>query len=136
MAVALLALLGLFDALYLSLERLIGSAVYCPTGGGCETVAASSYSVLFGVFPVAYLGVLGYLLLLLLALISLSRERIVGMPLPYVLLAVSSVGVIFSIYFVYLQLAVIQAICFWCMVSAGMQGLIWIAALFNLRTYR
>ena len=57
MAIALLALIGMFDALYLGLGRLVGGAVYCPTGGGCEAVAASEYSVLFGVLPVAYLGV-------------------------------------------------------------------------------
>lgn len=135
MAIALMALLGLFDALYLGLERMIGGAVYCPTGGGCEMVAASPYSVLFGVLPVAYLGALGYALILAVAIISLSHEKLGPLPLPFVLLALATIGVAFSAYFVFLQLAVIQAICFWCMMSALFEGLIWVAALMNVRSY-
>jgi uncharacterized membrane protein len=133
MAAALLALLGYFDAAYLSLERLIGDlGGYCPTGGGCATVQSSAYSVLFGV-PVAYIGVAGYAVLLALALLSLSAERLGGVRIPALLLAFASAGMLFSLYFVYLQVAVIGAICFWCMVSATIELGIWLAALLDWR---
>jgi uncharacterized membrane protein len=124
MAIVLLALIGFFDAAYLALERLIPSSMLCPTGGGCEIVAASEYSVLFGVLPVAYLGVLGYCFLFGLGMRWLYREQVLEMPLIHVLLLFSAVGVGFSIYLVYLQLFVIQAICFWCMLSAAIQATI------------
>src|SRR5690349_11537376 len=114
MAAALLALLGLFDASYLALERALGNTgIFCPTGGGCTTVQSSAYSVMFGV-PVAYTGVAGYLVLLVLALWSLSAERPAG--LRALLLGFASAGLLFSLYLSYLQLFVIKAICFWCVI--------------------
>jgi uncharacterized membrane protein len=136
MGIAILALLGMFDALYLGLERTIGGAVYCPTGGGCETVAASSYSVLFDILPVAYLGVFGYALLFGMAILALSREMIGRISISVLLLGISTIGVACSAYFVFLQLAIINAICFWCMLSAVLQLLIWVAALINMRSYQ
>jgi len=129
---ALLALLGLLDSLYLSLERLTGGALVCPTGGGCEAVQSSAYALLAGI-PVAYLGVAGYGLLLGLALIALQRERVATIALAPLLLGLASLGLAFSAYLVYLQLGVIGAICFWCMVSATLELVLWLAALINWR---
>src|SRR5689334_8876805 len=133
MAAALLALLGLFDAAYLALERLLGNgAIFCPTGGGCTTVQSSAYSALLGV-PVAYIGVAGYALLLALGLLSLSADQLGGLSLPALLLAAASGGLLFSLYLSYLQLFVIGAICFWCALSALIELGIWVAALLNWR---
>jgi uncharacterized membrane protein len=136
MAAALLALLGLFDSAYLALERAIGDpGGFCPTGGGCETVQSSAYSTLLGV-PVAYMGVVAYAALLAVALLSLSADEVAGLPLPVLLLALASGGVLFSLYLSYLQVAVIGAICFWCVVSALIELGIWVAALFDWRLLR
>ena len=133
MAAALLALLGLFDAAYLAIERLGGnSALVCPTGGGCETVQSSAYSTLLGV-PVAFIGVAGYAVLLIVALLSLSTDTIGGVRVSTLLLALASVGVLFAIYLSYLQVAVIGAICFWCVVSALIELGIWTMALVDTR---
>ena len=134
MAAAALALLGLFDASYLALERLIGdTGGFCPTGGGCTTVQSSAYSALFGI-PVAYIGVMGYATLLALALIGLSAERVAGLRVSALLLAFASLGVVFSLYLTYLQFAVIGAICFWCIISALIELSIWVLALLDWRT--
>lgn len=135
MAVALLALLGLFDAAYLSLERLTGGSLVCPVGGGCETVQSSTYSVLLGV-PVAFIGVAGYLVLLGVALLALNADEIAGLPVPALLLALASLGVLMALYLSYLQVAVIGAICFWCAVSALLELGIWVAALIDWRLLR
>lgn len=120
MFATILALLGLLDASYLAAERLRGGEPFCPIGGGCATVQNSPFAVLLGV-PVAYLGVLAYLILFALLLVSLSRVQVFGVPMRLALLAVSSIGVLFSLYLTYLQLAVIHALCFWCVVSALIQ---------------
>jgi len=135
MAIALMALIGLFDAAYLALERVTGGTLVCPTGGGCETVQSSAYSLLFGV-PVAYIGLAGYAALLVAALLALNLDRIAGLPLATVLLALASVALLAGIYFSYLQVAVIGAICFWCAVSALLDLGIWVAALLNWRMAR
>jgi len=135
MAIALMALIGLFDAAYLALERVTGGTLVCPVGGGCETVQSSAYAILFGV-PVAYIGVAGYMALLVVALLALNLERIAGLPLATVLLALASIALVAGIYFSYLQVAVIGAICFWCAISALLDLGIWVAALLNWRMAR
>jgi uncharacterized membrane protein len=44
--------------------------------------------------------------------------------------------VLFSLYLVYLQVAVIGAICFWCVISALIETGIWVAALLGWRAAR
>jgi len=135
MAVALLSLLGLLDAAYLALERVTGGPIACPVGGGCETVQSSAYALLFGV-PVAYVGVAGYALLLVVAILSLQTDKLGGISLDVLLLALASIALLAGIYFMYLQVAVIGAICFWCAVAALLDLLIWLSALLNWRLRR
>jgi uncharacterized membrane protein len=132
MAAALLSLLGLLDAAYLALERVTGGPLACPIGGGCETVQSSSYALLFGV-PVAFIGVAGYALLFVVAMLSLHADSL-SAPLDALLLALASVALLAGLYFMYLQIAVIGAICFWCVIAALLDLLIWVAALVNWRT--
>jgi len=132
MAAALLSLLGLLDAAYLALERVTGGPIACPVGGGCETVQSSVYALLFGV-PVAFIGVAGYALLLAVAILSLQADNLGGISLGALLLALASIALLAGIYFMYLQIAVIGAICFWCVIAALLDLLIWLAALVNWR---
>lgn len=130
MAVALLALLGLLDSAYLTLNRYADQlSLVCPVGGGCEAVQRSDWSTLppgAGI-PVAVLGLVGYSALLSLALAGLHRERIGRVPLDAALLLVASGGLLFSIYLTGVQLFVIHALCFWCVVSALLELSIFIA---------
>ena len=51
-------------------------------------------------------------------------------------LAYSALGVCFSIYFMYLQIAFIHAFCIYCLVSAVTTLLLFIAAISHFRTTR
>ena len=117
MAVALLSVAGLFVSAYLYLFKIgqIGT-IACGTGG-CETVQLSAQSRFMGV-EVALIGVIGYAVLLLLALLSL-QPRFAGRswPLRSLLLAAGG-AVVFTLYLKYLELFVIHAICRWCVASA------------------
>ncbi len=140
MAAALLALLGLIDGAYLTLHHYRPSInLRCPVGGGCETVQGSAWSTLppggAGV-PVALIGVVGYAVLLLLALVAFQRERIGPVAVPPLLLLVASGGLVFSLYLTFLQLFVIGAICFWCAMSALCELGIWLAAVVDWRAWR
>lgn len=99
------ALLGIALSGYLLYVRETGSRLACPTGG-CETVQASSYSAVLGV-PVALLGLLGYAAILSLALVRGELAR-----LAQASLALAALG--FAAYLVYVQLAVLHAVCTWC----------------------
>jgi uncharacterized membrane protein len=135
MAVAIFALLGLLDAAYLALERITGAPIACPVGGGCETVQSSAYALLFGV-PVAFIGVAGYAFLLITALLALQDVNLRVISPDALLLALASIAVLAGLYFMYLQVAVIGAICFWCAMAALLDLLIWLAALVNRRLQR
>ena len=135
MAAALLSLLGLLDAAYLALERITGGPITCPVGGGCETVQSSPYALLFGV-PVAFIGVAGYAALLVVALLSLQEMNLGSISPDVLLLALASIALLAGVYFMYLQVAVIGAICFWCAMAALLDLLIWLAALINWRLMR
>jgi uncharacterized membrane protein len=117
LAIAVLALAGLFISIYLYLYKIgkIGTLA-CGTGG-CETVQLSAQSRFLGV-EVALIGVVGYLVLLALAMACLT-PRFAGASWPLTALLILTAGaVLFTVYLKYLELFVIHAICRWCVGSA------------------
>jgi uncharacterized membrane protein len=141
MVAALCALLGLLDSAYLTLERYSAQiALVCPVGGGCETVQGSRWSTLppgaTDGLPVALLGIVGYTVLLGLALTALQRDRVGHLAVPPVLALVASTGVLFSLYLTALQVFVIHALCAWCLGSAILELTLWLAALVDWRAWR
>jgi uncharacterized membrane protein len=127
MAAALLSLAGLFVSLYLYLYKLgyIGT-VACGTGG-CEKVQFSSYAIFLGI-DVPLWGLLAYGALLALSILALQQPASGRWPLLLRLL--SGGGVLFSLYLTYLELFVIHAICRWCVGSAVIVALLFVASLF------
>lgn len=122
---ASLSLVGAFISLYLYLHKLgvIGELV-CGSGG-CETVQLSPYSRFLGI-DVPLLGLLGYLLLFILSLLSLQQptER----RWPALLFWLSAAALVFSLYLTGIELFVLHAICRWCVASAIIILLFFIAA--------
>lgn len=101
---------GLLIAVYLSFVELRGALPYCGPLRGCEQVALSEYSKVGGI-PVAVFGVALSLTLLVLALAWWRTDD------PRLLAAhygLSLGGVVFEVYFTYLELFVIGAVCVWC----------------------
>lgn len=114
---SLLALAGIADAAYLTLQHYQGKIPPC-TVEGCEQVLSSEYATVIGI-PVALFG-LGYYLALL-VLSRLGTKQALGLQLLLV-----SLGLLASAYLIYLQLEVIGAICIYCMASAIVTAAIWI----------
>lgn len=132
MAVALLALVGLLVALYMLAYALgLTGPVICGVGD-CEAVQSSPYSRV-GPFPIAGFGVLGYLGLLALALLGLQPSYRASRLVPLGLLAGGVLGVAFSAYLTYLEAFVIHAWCQWCISSAIIMVLAFLASLPELR---
>lgn len=114
---AAVAVLGVGVATYIAIADSGGGAPACLAGGGgCETVASSSYSHLFGV-NVAVFGIVGYLGLLAAALRRGDVARMAGF-------ALALLGFGFSAYLTYLELFVIEAICQWCVTSAVLMSVL------------
>lgn len=124
-----LALLGTGVATYLSWVALDpNKEVACGVLGDCHAVQGSQYARIAGV-PVAVFGLLMYVGLLALTAARLAR---LGRPgwrevLAGPIFALALGGVMYSAYLTYLKLAVIHAICVWCVTSAAI-----VTALFAL----
>jgi uncharacterized membrane protein len=132
-AIALLALVGFFIALYLWLHALgYGGPLKCGTGA-CETVQTSPQAVQFGI-PVALYGVIGYLALFIVAIIGLRPAALADRRWSLLLVGLSTAGFLFTAYLTYLELFVIHAICRWCVGSAVVIAAIWIVSLLSLRS--
>ena len=132
MAAGLLSLIGFFVALYLYLYKigLIGTLA-CGTGG-CETVQLSPWSRFLGV-EVALYGVIGYALLLGLALVSVQAGGDRRHWSDRLILLGSGAGVLFAAYLTALELFVIHAICRWCVGSAVIITAIFVVSLLGWR---
>ena len=117
MLAALVALVGLFVALYLALYRagVIGTLV-CGTGG-CETVQFSRWATFLGL-PVAIWGVGYYAVVFGLAFAGTQERWARSRALPLAMLLLTGWGVLYSAWLTYLELFVINAICRYCVVSA------------------
>ena len=102
---AILALLGAGISAYLLYVRGSGGTPLCATGG-CETVQGSRYAEVAGI-PVAALGLAGFAALLGLSLLRSEKARLAG-----AVVALGALG--FSAYLLVVQVAVIGAICQWC----------------------
>lgn len=107
---AVLDVIGLAIAAYLSFVELQGGVPVCGPIKGCEEVARSEYSRIGGI-PVAVFGVGLSVLLLGLALAWWRTNLYVLLLAHY---GLSLAGVIFEAYFIYLQVFVIGAVCIWC----------------------
>jgi uncharacterized membrane protein len=132
-AIALLALVGFFIALYLWLHQIgVGGELKCGTGG-CETVQTSQWAEQLGI-PVAFYGVVGYVAILAVALVGLQPAWLGRRGPTLLLAALATGGVLFSAWLTYLELFVIHAICRWCITSAVLMTATWIVSLHSLRT--
>jgi len=113
MIATFVAAFGIGVATYITIADSGGGSPVCIAGGGgCETVANSSYSHLLGV-NVAVFGIVGYVLLLATSLLRGDVARMAAFGL-------SLVGFGYSVYLTYLELFKIEAICQWCVASAAL----------------
>ncbi|MQA74886.1 MAG: vitamin K epoxide reductase [Solirubrobacterales bacterium] len=107
----ILVAIGLAVAGYLTWVHYAGLDPVCVGGGGgCERVQSSTYADLGGV-PVALLGLGGYATIAVTLVGRVDSARLLGALLGLV-------GFGFSAYLTYVELAVIDAVCQWCVASA------------------
>jgi uncharacterized membrane protein len=100
--------------------------------GNCEAVQNSPYSRI-GPLPVATLGVAGYLALMVVSFLGLQPGFQGSRAVPFALLGGGALGVVFSAYLTYLEAFVIHAWCQWCVSSAVIMVLAFVASLPELR---
>jgi uncharacterized membrane protein len=135
MLTALVALVGVFVALYLALYKAGVIGTLACGAGSCETVQLSQWSDFLGI-SVAVWGVAYYIVVLTLALATLQERWSDSRRLSLALLILTGWGVVFSAWLTYLELFVIHAICRWCVVSAVIAVALFGLAIMDWRALR
>jgi len=130
---ALLAVVGICIALYLTLYKVGVIGVLSCSLGSCETVNTSKWSTLLGI-PVAAWGLGAYVALLLLAMIGSGEAREASVPISRLIVALAGWSVLFSAFLTYQELFVIHAICVWCLSNAVLWVVILALSVVDLRT--
>jgi uncharacterized membrane protein len=128
MAIAFVAAVGIGVATYIFIADSTSGAPTCLAGGGgCETVAKSSYSHIAGI-NIAIFGIIGWVLIIATAFFANDAARLGGF-----LVALGGFG--FSIYLTYLEIWKIEAICQWCVANAVLMTIAFILTTTRLLGY-
>lgn len=110
-----LSLIGIVLAGYLTYAHVNTNALVCGLGD-CQSVQASEFATI-GPVPVAVLGLLMYAV----AFVCVLVVRMVpawAVPAWAVAFAICLAGTIYAIFLTWIEVAVIHAICQWCVASA------------------
>jgi uncharacterized membrane protein len=127
-ALPVLSVIGMGVAGYLSYTYLSHTEVVCGPVGKCGDVQNSPYAYLFGVIPVGLLGLLGYAAILVAWLLKQYGPAAWRKPLAVAIWGFAWFGILFSIYLTFLEPFVIGASCAWCLTSAALMMLVFLAS--------
>jgi uncharacterized membrane protein len=116
-----IAVLGLALASYLVYVHYSGTRPACTAGDACIKVQTSVYSKIAGV-PVALIGLIGYIGIVLSLLVS-DRDEV-----RLATLIMTVIGVCFSGYLTYRELFTLKTVCEECATSAVLMLLLFLAA--------
>ena len=122
--IIVLTVLGLLVSIYMTIYKVTNNESMCIGSGGCSIVNASGYSSVRGI-PVAVFGVLGYLTILALLYLENKSEffQTNGGMLQF---AVTLTGFLFTVWLVYVEVALIKAYCPFCITSQVAMTIIFI----------
>jgi uncharacterized membrane protein len=110
-----LALIGLIVSIYMTVYKVTQNQQMCLGSGDCATVNSSRYSEVNGI-PVAAIGIAGYAVILAVQLLE-GRARFLRDNAGMMLFGLSLVGFLFTLYLIYIEIAVIKALCPFCITS-------------------
>jgi uncharacterized membrane protein len=113
------ALAGLADATYLSVQAFTGETLSCGGSPDCFRVLGSSYSKVGGI-PVALIGALAYFCVFALATFAAFGYARAGTLLIPVIVAMF----LATLWFLYVQAFVLHAYCRYCLFSAAITFLL------------
>ena len=118
-AVAIVAVIGLADATYLTVQALTGETLSCGGSPDCFRVLGSSYNKVGGI-PVAMLGALAYFTVFTFATFAAFGYR----RAPKFLIFIASAMFLMTLWLLYVQAFLLHAYCRYCLFSAAITFLI------------
>lgn len=122
-----LSFLGILISSYATYHHYSTSVGICNIDNklSCDIVNRSVYSEIFGI-PVALIGIIGYVLIILVSLLLLKENT---KDMKRLLLALTSFGFLFSLYLTYIEAFKLQTYCPLCVLSAIFMLIIFLSGL-------
>src|SRR2546430_9136260 len=128
---AFISVVGLGDAIYLTVQDLTGQTLRCTIVSGCNEVLSSPYAHI-GSFPLAALGAIAYFTVFSLSILAAFRY-----PFAKSLLAVLLAAMFLTtLWLLYLQAFVIHHFCQYCLLSAAVTTILTVLVLVASRVGR
>ena len=132
LAAALVALVGLADAVYLTINHYTGEKVPCSVTGGCEAVLSSAWSEIAIPFadvkiPLAAFGAAAYFVAFSLSILAAFGNR----AMWKIFGLVATLMGVFSVYLLYVQKFEIKEFCQYCLLSAATSVTLFLIALWS-----
>lgn len=130
--VALLALIGLGDSIYLTVQHITGESLRCTIISGCSEVLSSPYAQV-GPVPLAAIGAAAYFTVFSFSILAVFGYRFT-IPLLKIVVVLMFLT---TLWLLYLQAFVIRHFCQYCLLSAAvtiaLTGIVFLPALWKKR---
>ena len=130
----LLTVIGLLVSVYMTIYKITSNDSMCIGSGDCKTVNASRYSEinLAGInIPVAVLGVAGYAAILGVLLFE-RKIDFLQQNGSLAFFGLSLMGFLFTLYLIYVEIALIKALCPFCLASQTVMTIIFILSVIRV----
>ena len=125
-----LVIVGLLVSIYMTIYKFTNNDGMCLGSGDCSTVNASRFSEMNGI-PVAVFGVVGYTAILIVHLFE-NRNSFFKQNATLLIFGMSLTGFIFTLWMVYVEVALLKAYCPFCITSQVAMTVIFILAVIRL----
>jgi len=126
----LFTVIGLLVSIYMTIFKITNNESMCIGSHGCSIVNSSRYSEVNGI-PVAVIGVVGYLAILA-ALLLEQRPGFFQQNGTLLFFGLSLTGFLFTLYLIFVEVALIKAYCPFCITSQIVMTLIFIISVIRL----
>jgi len=126
----ILVVIGLLVSIYMTIYKATSNDALCLGSGDCSTVNASRYSEVYGI-PVASVGIAGYLAILLTQWYE-RRDKFFEKNGPLLIFGMALTGFLFTVYLIYVEFAILKALCPFCLTSQAAMTIIFIISIVRL----
>ncbi len=130
-ALITLSVIGLLVSVYMTIYKLTDNNSMCLGSGDCSVVNSSRYAEVNGI-PVAAIGILGYAAILALLYISARGRGLLRENEALLTFGLALTGFLFTLWLIYVEIALIKALCPFCLASQIAMTLIFILATIRL----
>jgi uncharacterized membrane protein len=125
-----LSVLGLLVSIYMTVYKYTKNEKMCVGSGGCNIVNSSRYSEVSGI-PVAVFGIVGYAAILGVLLFE-RKNRFLEENSTMLFFGLSFTGFLFTAWLIYVEIALIKALCPFCLTSQASMTIVFIISVIRL----